>query len=132
PVAGASAPHFIGGALELATIGLRGARLAERAPAWRAPDLVVVAGACGALAPSLAIGALVVPTVVLGPDGTRWPTAPLPRVPGEGALLTVAEVVGDAGEEERLWLESGGVSVEMESAAVMTWARERGGAGADG
>ena len=126
PVAGASAPHFIGGALELATIGLRGARLAERAPAWRAPDLVVVAGACGALAPSLAIGALVVPTVVLGPDGTRWPTAPLPRVPGEGALLTVAAVVESAAQKARLWMETGALAVDMESAAVMAWARERG------
>ena len=44
PVAGASSPHFIGGVLELATIGLRGARLAERAAGWRAPELVVSAG----------------------------------------------------------------------------------------
>jgi len=126
PVPGAGFPHFVGGALELATVGLRGARLAARAAHWRTPDLVVSAGACGALAPALAVGALVVPTVVLGPDGTRWPTAPLPRVPGDGALLTVAAVVESAAQKARLWMETGALAVDMESAAVMAWARERG------
>jgi len=126
PVPGAGFPHFVGGALELATVGLRGARLAARAAHWRTPDLVVSAGACGALAPALAVGALVVPTVVLGPDGTRWPTAPLSRVPGDGALLTVAAVVESAAQKARLWMETGALAVDMESAAVMAWARERG------
>src|SRR5258708_30538555 len=80
PVPGASSPHFIGGVLELATIGLRGARLAERAAGWRAPELVVSAGACGALAPALAVGALVVPTVVLPCAGQPWPPATLPTL----------------------------------------------------
>jgi adenosylhomocysteine nucleosidase len=126
PVSGADSLRFAGGALELATIGLRGARLAARAPAWRAPDLVVSAGACGALAPALAVGALVVPTVVLERTGERWPAATLPRLPGEGALLTVREVVESAAQKARLWMETGALAVDMESAAVMAWAAARG------
>jgi adenosylhomocysteine nucleosidase len=125
PVPGATFPHFVGGALELATVGLRGARLAERAATWRAADLVVSAGACGALAPALAVGALVVPTVVLGPDGARWPTATLPRLSAEGTLLTVGAVVESAAQKARLWIETGALAVDMESAAIMAWARER-------
>ena len=125
PVAGASSPHFIGGVLELATIGLRGARLAERAAGWRAPELVVSAGVCGALAPALAVGALVVPTVVLQGAGERWPTATLPRLSGDGALLTVGAVVESAAQKARLWMETGALAVDMESAAIMAWARGR-------
>ncbi|HEV8584967.1 MAG TPA: hypothetical protein VGT02_08350 [Methylomirabilota bacterium] len=126
PVPGAAAPHFTGGALELATIGVRGARLADRAPAWRAADLVVSAGACGALAPALTVGALVVPTVVIGPDGARWPAAPAPRLHAEGALLTVSGVVESAAQKARLWMETGALAVDMESAVILAWARGRG------
>jgi adenosylhomocysteine nucleosidase len=125
-VPGSPFPHFRGGALELVTVGVRGARLAERAGAWRVPDLVVSAGVCGALAPALAVGALVVPTVVLGPDGGRWPTTTLARVPGDGALLTVAEVVESAAQKARLWMETGALAVDMESAPMMAWAQARG------
>jgi len=125
PVAGAAFPHFLGGVLELATVGLRGARLAARAAQWRAPDLVVSAGACGALAPALAVGALVVPTVVLGPAGARWPTAALPRLSGDGALLTVGDAVESAAQKARLWMETGALAVDMESATIMAWAQAR-------
>jgi len=126
PMKGAGFPHFLGGALELATVGLRGARLSERAAAWRAPDLVISAGACGALDPALSVGALVVPGVVLGPDRARWPTATLPRLAPAGALLTVADVVESAAHKARLWMETGALAVDMESAPIMAWARERG------
>jgi adenosylhomocysteine nucleosidase len=125
PVPGAPSPHFIGGVLELAAIGLRGARLAARAAGWRTPELVVSAGACGALAPALAVGARVVPTVVLQGAAERWPTATLPRLSGDGALLTVGEVVESAAQKARLWMETGALAVDMESAAIMAWARER-------
>jgi adenosylhomocysteine nucleosidase len=126
PVPGAAFPHFTGGTLELAAVGLRGARLTERAGAWRPADLVVSAGACGALAPALAVGALVVPAVVLGPGGARWPAAALPRLAADGVLLTVGAVVESAAQKARLWMETGAVAVDMESAAVMAWAGERG------
>jgi hypothetical protein len=123
PVPGARVAHFFGGTLELAAVGLRAARLAERAVNWRARDLVVSAGACGALAPALAVGALVVPTVVLGPDGGRWPTASLPRLGADGALLTVGDVVESAAQKARLWMETGALAVDMESAPILAWAR---------
>lgn len=126
PVPGAAAPHFTGGALELATVGLRAAWLAARAPGWGAPTLVVSAGTCGALAPALAVGALVVPAAVVGPDGERWPTAALPPLPAAGALLTVSGAVESAAQKARLWMETGAVAVDMESAAIMAWARARG------
>jgi adenosylhomocysteine nucleosidase len=129
-VPGATFPHFSTGVLELAAVGLRGARLAERAAAWRTPDLVVSAGACGALAPALAVGALVVPTVVLGPDGARWPTAAPPRLTPSGALLTVGDVVESAAQKSRLWMETGALAVDMESAAILAWACEHGVPGA--
>jgi adenosylhomocysteine nucleosidase len=125
-VPGSLFPHFRGGALELVTVGLRGARLVERAGAWRVPDFIVSAGVCGALAPALAVGALVVPTVVLAPDGVRWPTTTLARVSGDGALLTVAEIVESAAQKARLWMETGALAVDMESAPIMAWAQARG------
>jgi uridine phosphorylase len=125
-VPGAPSPHFTGGVLELATIGLRGAYLAARAPQWRAADLVVSAGACGALAPALAVGALVVPEAVIGPDGRRWVAEPVPRLRAEGVLLTVTDVVESAAQKARLWMESGAAAVDMESAVILAWAQERG------
>ena len=126
PVPGARVPHFAGGTLELAAVGVRGARLAERAAAWRAADVVISAGVCGALAPALAVGALVVPAVVLGADGARWPAATLPRLSATGAVLTVRDVVESAAHKARLWMETGALAVDMESAPIMAWARERG------
>ena len=126
PVPGARLPHFGNGMLELAAVGLRAARLAERAVNWRARDLVISAGVCGALAPALSVGALVVPTVVLGPDGGRWPTASVPGLAANGALLTVGDVVESGAQKARLWMESGALAVDMESAAILAWARERG------
>ena len=126
PVPGARLLHFGNGMLELAAVGLRAARLAERAVNWRTPDLVISAGVCGALAPALSVGALVVPTVVLGPDGGRWPTARVPGLAANGALLTVGDVVESAAQKARLWMESGALAVDMESAAILAWARERG------
>ena len=126
PVPGARLAHFGNGILELAAVGLRAARLTERAVNWRARDLVISAGVCGALAPALSVGALVVPTVVLGPDGGRWMTASVPGLGANGALLTVGDVVESAAQKARLWMETGALAVDMESAPILAWARERG------
>ena len=123
---GARLAHFFGGALEVAAVGLRAARLAERAENWRARDLVISAGVCGALAPALSVGALVVPTVVLGPDGGRWSTTSVAGLAADGALLTVGDVVESAAQKARLWMETGALAVDMESAPILAWARERG------
>ena len=119
-------PHYRGGALEVACVGLRAACLAERATAWRRPTLVVSAGTCGGLAPDLAAGALVIPEAVIGPDGARFATAALPPLGRAGTLLTVADIVPTAGEKARLWIETGAVAVDMESAGLLEWARAMG------
>jgi len=76
-VPGASWPHFAGGALQIACVGLRASQLRARADRLRPFDLVVSAGACGALAPELTAGDLVVPHLVLdatttAEDRTFW------------------------------------------------------------
>jgi adenosylhomocysteine nucleosidase len=116
-------PHYRGGVLEVVCVGPRAARLDERAPAWRAPTLVVSAGACGALAPDLAVGALVVPDVVIGPDGGRIATSPIPALTRAGTLLTVAAVVHRPEDKARLWIETGAIAVDMESSVLLAWAR---------
>ena len=123
-------PHFAGGALEIACVGLRASQLAARAAALRAFDIVISAGACGALAPGLGAGDLVVPELVVDARGRRFAAAPLRRLPASGTLVTVAHVVETAAQKSRLWLETGACAVDMESAHVLAWAAERGMPGA--
>jgi adenosylhomocysteine nucleosidase len=115
-------PHYRGGVLEVACVGPRAARLAERAT-WRPPTLIVSAGACGALAPDLAVGSLVVPDVVIGPSGARLVTAPLGPLARSGTLLTTGDVVHTPGDKARLWIETGAVAVDTESSLLLEWAR---------
>jgi adenosylhomocysteine nucleosidase len=119
-------PHYRAGVLEVVCVGPRAARLGERAPAWRAPTLVISAGACGALAPDLAVGALVVPEVVVGPDSARLPTSAIPALTRAGTLLTVAEVVHRPEDKARLWIETGAIAVDTESSVLLAWARRGG------
>jgi adenosylhomocysteine nucleosidase len=126
PVPGASWPHFRGGVLEVASVGLRASELDARAGRFRAPALVVAAGACGALSPALAEGALVVPEWVLAPGGEPLATDALPALARAGRLLTVDDVAQTAEAKARLWLETGALAVDMESATVVRWARARG------
>lgn len=123
-------PHFTGGALEIACVGLRASQLRARADRLRPFDLVVSAGACGALAPALNVGDLVVPELVVDAAGQRWPTAAVTRVARAGTLLTVGDVVETAAQKSRLWLATGARAVDMESAAILAWAAERGVPGA--
>jgi hypothetical protein len=117
--------HYRGGLLEVACVGPRAARLAERA-AWRLPTLVVSAGACGALAPDLTVGSLIVPEAVVGPNGARFGTASLPSLARAGTLLTVADVVHTPDEKARLWIETGAIAVDTESSVILEWARTLG------
>ncbi len=84
------------------------------------------AGACGALAPSLATGDLVVPEAIVSHDGSRHATDALPGLARAGTLLTVADVVESPGAKSRLWMETGAAAVDMESAVIVAWARSRG------
>jgi len=123
PLSGSEWPHYRAGVLEVACVGPRAACLAERSTAWRRPTVVVSAGACGALAPDLAVGALVVPQAVLSPDGTRHETFAVPSLTRAGTLLTVTDVVHTPEDKARLWIETGAVAVDTESSVLLEWAK---------
>ena len=125
-VPGSAWPHFRHGSLELACVGLRASALAARAAALRRPAVVISAGACGALAPTLDEGALVVPERVVTEDGHEEPTAALAGLEARGALLSVARVIGSAADKARLWLSTGALACDMESAAIVAWGRTQG------
>lgn len=130
PVPGATFPHFRNGPVELACVGLRASALSACARTLRRPSLVISAGACGALAPELPEGALVVPDVVIDDAGGRVATAPVPGVPARGTLLTVSGVVTSGAQKSRLWLETGALACDMESMAIVRWAEAQGAAAA--
>ena len=125
-VPGATWPHFRSGSVEVACVGLRASALPLRASKLTLPALVVSAGACGALAPALAEGALVVPTAVVMEDGRRAETAAIPGLDAKGTLLTVERVVTSGAEKARLWMETGALACDMESAVIVEWARTQG------
>ena len=123
-------PHFAAGALEIACVGLRASQLRARADRFRAFDLVISTGTCGALAPELSVGDLLVPALVVDGAGGRWLTAPVRRLAQHGTLLTVGDVIETAAHKSRLWLETGARAVDMESAPILAWAIERAARGA--
>lgn len=130
PVPRAGWPHFQSGVLEIACVGLRGAMLDERSLACRPPTIVISAGACGALAPDLREGALVAPETVVTDTGDRLATDPIMGLARAGVLLSTREVVENAAVKSRLWVETGALAVDMESAAILAWARTQGARGA--
>jgi adenosylhomocysteine nucleosidase len=125
--------------LEVMPLGLRAALLASR---WDvggpAPDLVVSAGLCGALAPALAAGDLLLPRVVLDDAGASVPVdgpahaealdaVRRAGVPVDiGPLVTVTDVVPTPEAKALLRRNSGATAVDLESAAVLHAARDRG------
>jgi adenosylhomocysteine nucleosidase len=115
-------PRFAGGGLEIAVVGLGAAHLTARLSAPPPATLVVSAGACGALAPELAVGALVVPETVIAADGRRLATATVAGARRHGTLATTSRVLEDAAAKSRLWLETGALAVDMESATILAWA----------
>jgi adenosylhomocysteine nucleosidase len=125
PVAGSAWPRFAGGAIEVVAVGVGAPHLVVRL-ASAAPTLVVSAGACGALAPDLGVGALIVPETVLAPDGRHHATAAAGALRRHGTLVTAARVLEDAAAKSRLWLETGALAVDMESAPILDWAAARG------
>jgi adenosylhomocysteine nucleosidase len=125
-VAGASWPWFRGGVLELGCVGLRASELDRRVSAFRSADIVIAAGTCGALSPELREGTVIVPDVVVGPAGERHSTDVLPGLRRTGgSLLTLASVAETGEAKARLWMETGAVAVDMESAVIVAWARRQ-------
>ena len=130
PVPAAAWPHFRSGAIEVACVGLRASALPARAASFQRADLVISAGACGALAPELAEGQLIIPEAVVTEDGRREATAPLAGLAAHGTLVSVERVVESGADKARLWMETGALACDMESAAIVRWARAQGNAAA--
>ena len=123
--------------LRVAPVGLRAELLPERWAAvnadWELP-LVISAGACGALAPTLSRGDLILPESVLGPSGVRLNVTPsahraaVEHAPHAetGLLLTTADVAPTPQVKRDLWRATGAAAADMESAAILDWAARHG------
>jgi hypothetical protein len=125
------------GRVRVAPLGLRAALLPER---WTilAGDLgrplVISAGVCGALAPWLGVGDLILPESVLGFAGERLNVtagvhASAVRLAGgadTGLLLTSSELVATPEAKAQCWHATGAAAVDMESATILAWASGQG------
>lgn len=123
--------------LRVAPVGLRAQLLSERWAALErgfAAPLVISAGTCGALAPTLSVGDLVLPESVIGPSGRRLNVTPgahraAVEVAGAaetGLLLGSAEVVPTSEAKTERWLTTRAVAVDMESETILEWAARHG------
>jgi adenosylhomocysteine nucleosidase len=126
-------PAFGRGTLRLAPVGLRAALLAERWPGLRLgldQPLVISAGVCGALAPDLRAGDLILPESVIGPAAERLNVTPtayaraaaLGTAARHGTLLTTRDVVATPTDKAALHARTGAVAVDMESSLILTFA----------
>lgn len=126
PVGDQPWPHYRAGALEIVAVGLSAAHLDTRLHAVMRPEVVVAAGVCGALAPTLRTGDLVVPEAVVTEDGARHATDALAGLERSGTLLSTRMVADTPAVKARLWMQTGALAVDMESAMIVAWARGRG------
>ena len=103
-------------------IGPRAARLAaETVLTFRQPTIIISAGFAGALHESLPVGAVIVPTKVLGlPEQQTFSIEN-----GEGTLVSVAEIVNPSVKQE-LKNKYAADAVDMEAASVAAVAQARG------
>jgi len=119
----------------IAHIGIGASRLKERWPVLVADDerpLVVSAGVCGALDPTLAVGDLVLAESVIDGSGMRHAVtagaqraAVVARVGGRGgAMVSARQVRATPESKAALRAETGGAAVDMESAAIVAAAAE--------
>ena len=133
-----SFPAFGRGPIRVAPVGLRAGLLGSR---WTAlvsaadRPLVVSAGVCGGLDPSLRAGDLVLPDAVISDGGRRLPvtgsvahrsTAAGGAPARTGLMATVTRVVATPEAKAALRAATGAVAVDMESAAILDAAAARG------
>jgi len=130
-------PAFGRGLLRVAPVGLQASLLVSRWPRLLAgfnQPLVISSGVCGALAPDLSAGDLVLPESVLGPSGERLNVTPTRhRQASElggsargGTLVTSSEVVATAAAKAALFASTGAVAVDMESSVILAHAAAAG------
>lgn len=124
-VTGRDWPHYRGDAIDVVCAGPRAAYLEARGVGVESSPLVISAGVCGALSPDLAEGDLVVPEAVVAAT-RRLPTVTLPELRRAGTLVTVDEIVATPEQKARLWVETGALACDLESAPILEWAAKRG------
>lgn len=125
-VASGSECRYGGSGVDLVCGGPRARWLNGFVPLARNAALVVSAGTCGALAPHLDEGALVVPQVVLSPGGRRHVVVSRGGLTATGTLLTVASVVETPEGKAQLWRQTAALAVDMESSMIIEWAATMG------
>jgi adenosylhomocysteine nucleosidase len=118
--------RYRGAGFDLACVGPRALRLDRFEDLISNAGLVVSAGTCGALAPHLQEGDLVVPDTVLTLDGSRHRLPAVPGLQAGGAMLSLDRVVETSEGKARFWRDTGALAVDMESAAIVEWAETRG------
>jgi hypothetical protein len=136
-----SFPVFGDTRFRLAPIGLAATCLSARFPALvegLGHPLVISAGVCGALDPEVTCGSLVLPEMVIGTHGERYPaTAAHHRRHAAafaggrmrfstGALVTVPDVAATPEAKMKLREATGAVAVDMESSLILRAAAEAG------
>ncbi len=136
-----SFPAFGNTRFHLAPVGLAASSLSARFPALLEGldhPLVISAGVCGALDPEVRCGSLVLPEMVIGTRGERYPaTAAHHRRHAAafagggmrfftGTLATVPEVVATPEAKAKLREATGAVAVDMESSLILRAASESG------
>lgn len=128
---------FGGGAFRIAPVGIGAGRLKERWPALLSASdcpLVVSAGVCGALDPRLHVGDLVVCDSVIDGGGARLSVtasasqraAAQGANASTGAMVSSSQVVATPQAKAALRAKTGGVAVDMESAAILETASRHG------
>jgi adenosylhomocysteine nucleosidase len=129
---------FGDGPFRVAPVGIGACLLKERWPVLVAsPDhpLVISTGVCGALDPALGVGDVVLGDSVIDEAGTRHIVTADPRVRAtvaqrartrQGAMVSTSHVVATPEAKAALRAETGGVAVDMESAAIVGMAAAHG------
>ena len=131
-------PAFGRGSLRIAPIGIGACRLNDRWAALVADSerpLVVSAGLCGALDPGLAVGDVVLCDSVIDRTGARLSVTASARQraaaaggapTAAGAMVSSGQAVTTPEAKAALRAETGGVAVDMESAAIVAAAAAHG------
>jgi adenosylhomocysteine nucleosidase len=89
-------------------------------------DRVMVVGIAGGVGPSVDIGDIVIPEVVVdGPSGTEYRPAPIDGPPPRGSIVTSDDFIVDPDKLARL-IANGVIAVDMETGSVAAVCAQRG------